>query len=112
MKKLNILELHRTINEKKSRKEESYEKVLEICHKKINLAAEQKRLKCMIQVPEYVCGYPLYDLNECLNYLLTCLKANGFLVNYYFPKVLYISWDFEEIKSMKKNPTGKLSIKI
>ena len=41
MKKLNILELHRTINEKKNRKAECYEKVLEICHKKINLAAEQ-----------------------------------------------------------------------
>ncbi len=112
MKKLNILELHRTINEKKNRKTECYDKVLEICHKKINLAAEQKRLRCMIQVPEYICGYPLYDLNDCLNYLLTSLKANGFLVNYYFPKVLYISWDFEEIKSMKVKSTGKFTLKI
>lgn len=99
MKRLNILELHRTINEKNNRKNECYDKVLEICHKKINMAANHRQLRCMIEVPEYVCGYPLYDLNNCIKYLLDSLKVNGFLVKYYFPKVLYVSWDFEEIKN-------------
>jgi hypothetical protein len=58
----------------------------------------------MLEVPEYVCGFPLYDLNSCIKYLIDSLKVNGFLVKYYFPKVLYISWDFEEIKNENKPP--------
>jgi hypothetical protein len=99
MKKLNILELHRTINEKNMKKTETYEKVLEICHRKITLGSQTKQLRCMFEVPEYVPGYPIFDLNSCIKYLLTTLKANGFLVTYYFPKILYISWDFDEIKA-------------
>lgn len=99
MKKLNILELHRTINEKNMRKTETYEKVLEICHRKITLGSQTKQLRCMFEVPEYVPGYPIFDLNSCIKFLLTTLKANGFLVTYYFPKILYISWDFDEIKA-------------
>ena len=105
MKRLNILELHRTINEKNNRKNECYDKVLEICHKKINMAPNLRQLRCMIEVPEYVCGYPLYDLNSCIKYLLDSLKVNGFLVKYYFPKVLYVSWDFDEIKNDGKPQT-------
>jgi len=102
MKKLNIFELHRAISEKNNRKIECYEKVLDICHKKIVVAAENKKLRIFIEVPEYVCGYPLYNINSCLKFILDSLKANGFLVKYYFPKILYISWDFEEIKGDNK----------
>ena len=125
MKKINIFELHRTINEKNQRKSECYEKVLEICHKKVTVAAENKKLRCMIQVPEYVYGYPLYNLNECIKFILKSMERNGFLVIYYFPKILYISWDFEEIKnkqvpclmkqstvSLNKKNSGKLSMSL
>jgi hypothetical protein len=101
MKKINIFELHRTIHEKNQRKEECYEKVLEYCHKKITIAAENKKLRCVIDVPEYMYGYPLYNLNDCINFIINHMQKNGFLVNYYFPKILYVSWDFEEIKKPK-----------
>lgn len=103
MKRLNILELHRTINEKNARKNECYDKVLEICHKKIMLATQHKQLKCFFQVPEYICGYPIFDLNNCIKYLLESLKVNGFLVKYFFPKYLYVSWDFDEIQKENNN---------
>lgn len=109
MKHLNILELHRTINAKKLRKEECFEKVLEICHKKISVAAENKKLRCVIDVPEYVVGFPIFDINECMTYIIKCLSNNGFLVKYYFPKTLYISWDYEEIKESKEG--GKADAK-
>lgn len=112
MKRLNILELHRTINEKNMRKTETYEKVLEICHRKITLGSQTKQLRCMFEVPEYIPGYPIFDLNSCIKFLLTTLKANGFLVKYYFPKILYISWDFDEIKNDSKpqQNIGQLSL--
>lgn len=108
MKKLNIFELHRTIHEKKQRKHECYEKVLEICHKKITIAAENKKLRCMIEVPEYIYGYPLYNLNDCINFIVNHMQKNGFLVTYYFPKILYVSWDFEEMKKPKSLSQGNM----
>ena len=98
MKRLNILELHRTINEKNERKNECYEKVLEICHKRIVMATEHRKMKYVFVVPEYIPGYPIYDLNLCIKHIIKSLETNGFLVTYVFPKYLYISWDFDEIK--------------
>jgi hypothetical protein len=97
-KRLNILELHRTINEKNDRKMECYEKVLEMCHRKIQIGAENKQLRCLFEVPEYIYGYPIYDLNNCIKYVIKSLQTNGFLAHYYFPKYIYVSWDFEEMK--------------
>ena len=102
MKKLNILDLHRAINEKKDRLAASFEKVLDMSHKKIMNNANQKKLNCYFEVPRFLFGYPLYDLNECIEFVQRMLKGNGFFVQYYFPNVLYISWDFDEIDRTKK----------
>lgn len=102
MKQLNILDLHRSINEKKNRTTECYEKVLDICHKRIQKSANSQQMRCLIEVPCLVFGYPIFDYNKCLEYVYKSLIKNGFIVKYYFPKHLYISWDFEEIEATKK----------
>ena len=102
MKKLNILDLHRSINEKKDRMTASFEKVLDLSHRKITSSANQKKLHCYFEVPSFLFGYPLYKLNECVDFVQKMLKSNGFLVEYYFPNILYISWDFDEIDNTKK----------
>ena len=56
---------------------------------------------CFFEVPEFVIGYPLYNINECVNYIHDKLTSNGFLVKYYFPNILYISWSEDEIKYEK-----------
>lgn len=130
MKQLNILDLHRSINEKKNKVNESYDKVLEICHKKIQTSADTQKVRCFIEVPAYVFGYPIFDYNKCVEHVYNSLIKNGFLVKYYFPKYLYISWDFEEINATKKatakktnalppskaslsyKPTGKLTLDL
>ena len=100
---LNIMDLHRSITEKKNRINESFEKVLKIIHKRIVSSADQRKLNCYIEVPSFVCGYPVYDYNMCIEYVYESLKKNGFYVKYYFPQYLYISWDFDEIKKGKKD---------
>lgn len=100
---LNIMDLHRSITEKKNRINESFEKVLKIIHKRIVSSADQRKLNCYVEVPSFVCGYPVYDFNMCIEYVYESLKKNGFYVKYYFPQYLYISWDFDEIKKEKTN---------
>jgi hypothetical protein len=106
MKQLNILDLHRSINEKKNRINECYDKVLEICHRKIQSAADTQQVRAFIEVPCYVVGYPIFDYNKCVEYVYNSLRKNGFLVKYYFPKNMYVSWDFSEIENNKKQKSG------
>lgn len=106
MNKLNILDLHRTIMEKKNRRCEAFEKVLSICHRRIKIAAENQLLKTLIAVPEFIVGYPIFNMNECLEYIIDSLKKNGLYVKYFFPNILYISWDYDEIDADNKSKSA------
>ncbi len=100
--RLNILELHRKLNKRNEKKSICYEKVLEICQKRILSQTDRDKMSCIFEFPEYIIGYPLFDLNECIKYCEKQLISNGFLVQYYFPNKFYISWDFDEIKKQKE----------
>lgn len=108
--RLNVSDLHRRINQKNEKKSLSYEKVMEICNKRIISCAEQNKLWCIYEFPEYVLGFPLFDLNACMEYCKRALMSNGFYVEYYFPNKFYISWDFDEIKRHKEEQRKKTPI--
>ncbi len=130
MKKLNILDLHKTINQKNHNQIKTYEKILERCYSRIQTSSNKKHLKCFFEVPDYMIGYPIYDLNNSITYIIDNLKSSGFIATYYFPRFIYISWDLEEIEEFKKQkinnikqqnsnlldfkykPSGKLSLNI
>jgi Family of unknown function (DUF5759) len=108
--RLNVLELHRKLNQRNEKKSICYEKVLEICNKRILAQTERDKTSCMFEFPEYVIGYPLFDLNMCIKYCERHLVANGFLVKYLFPNKFYISWDFDEIKKHKEEERKKIPL--
>jgi hypothetical protein len=104
--KLNIYDLYRNINDKKEKKNISYNEVLYKIHDKIKRTSEKERYKLVYEIPEVIFGLPSYDLNMCIAYIMKQLRSNGFLVKYYFPKILYISWDPREIRDYKKQKTN------
>lgn len=92
MKQLNIFELQNSINRKKEHRNSIYERVLNKCHIKIKTAANKELYETYFDVPNYVVGLPLYNINNCLNFIIEQLQSNGFKVIYNFPKLLHISW--------------------
>ena len=54
MKNLNIYELHEEINKKKNKRNQSFEHVLETCHRKIKTASTKELVKVFFDVPEFV----------------------------------------------------------
>lgn len=108
--RLNVLDLHRKINQKSEKKSVSYDRVLEICHKRIIAQADNMKLSCWFEFPEYIVGYPLFDLNACMEYCKKQLISNGFLVRFFFPNRFYISWDFDEIKQQKEEQRKKIPL--
>jgi hypothetical protein len=43
-------------------------------------------------MPEMVIGVPKYDYKDCTAYIIDKLRANGFVVRYTHPNLLFISW--------------------
>jgi hypothetical protein len=101
MYRLSIHDVQRRLHEKNEKKLLCYDKVLEICHKRILSSTDREKTHCYFEFPEYIIGFPLFDLNACMEHCKKHLTANGFLVRYHFPHKFYISWDIDEIKEHK-----------
>lgn len=109
-----ILYIMLTINDilakKKHREEKRHEVfniLLERCCKKIEQADNMKILYCVFEVPEFLFGYPLYNLNECVGYLLQELTKRGFQVQYIFPHTIIISWFVTVAPRIQNNQSKK-----
>jgi len=90
---VNIFDLYRDMNQKKMKKLTGYDGVLQKCYQRIKIAARVDQMKMFYEVPEFVLGLPIYDIHHCMAYMMHQLRQHGFIVTYYFPRILYISWD-------------------
>ena len=81
------------------------EKILEKCHRRIEINSEKKVTHCIFTIPKMVIGLPAYDQVKCAEYCIDKLKKNGFVVIYTYPNLIYISW--EHVPSAIKNPEVK-----
>jgi hypothetical protein len=89
---INIASLHETTKRREELKLKTFQKVLELCHNKIKLVAQTNSLICWFAVPEIVTGFPLYDIEECSEWLLDKLLGENLKVDYFKPGLFLISW--------------------
>jgi hypothetical protein len=101
MSQLNIHKLYESSRRKELSKFETFDKILKRCHNKITLYADNRKTECIYEVPEFIIGVPLYDINELKEYIISSLNKNGFILKQLPPNWIYISWDIENKK--KKN---------
>lgn len=69
-----------------------YEKVLGTCYRRIREHVIHDQFFCFYQVPEFIPGYPVFNMTECTFFLLRKLGQSGFTVNYIPPNVIHIRW--------------------
>jgi hypothetical protein len=102
MSSLNITDLYDTINNKNKVRMEKFDMILKRIHSRIKYNANLERTFCFFQIPEFIIGIPLYNVNDLRNYLINSLKKNGFTILYVEPNWLFINWDFSLMKKPKK----------
>lgn len=90
-------DLIKSFEKKQDRKKISFDVILNRCETFIKRHVMVHNLNCFFEIPEFVIGYPLYSLEECVRYIYEKLIHNGFYVKYYFPNILYISWNKDEV---------------
>lgn len=104
MKYLSIQDVARAISKKNERKTQCFDRILLQISSRIRQCVDINMFSCLYEVPEYVLGFPVYNLNECLTHIIGKLKSNGFYVDYYFPRVLHISWNHPQVPKLPNNP--------
>ena len=103
MSQIDMKELYSTINATTLKRMELYDSILKKCHSRILYNSGLQRTYCFYQIPEFVIGIPLYDINELRNYVMNSLKTNGFEILYVEPNWLFIYWNVKGAKSLTKN---------
>tara|TARA_B100000575_G_C23132282_1_gene656997 strand:+ start:1773 stop:2207 length:435 start_codon:yes stop_codon:yes gene_type:complete len=110
MSQLKMSELRSTIDRKNLMRLEIYDSVLVKCHKRIQYNSDLEKTYCFFQIPEFIIGVPIYNINEMKKYIMNSLKNNGFQLLYIDPNWLFIHWGHHAMNQLA-NTTLKKEIK-
>jgi len=89
-----------------------FDKILEICHRRIRTVASHGGLNTFFEIPGMLVGYPLYNIFESCDYVVKALRKNGLFVQILQPPhvgVLYISWDPKELAEASREASRSRS---
>jgi hypothetical protein len=104
-------ELNQFIYRRNLEKNVTFREILDLCMKKIKKCAYNRQYRCVYEVPEFILGSPLFDVNDAIRYVIDALKNEcGMYVRYFFPKLIYVSWDMDEVSGrlvMTPHPAGQ-----
>ena len=109
---LNIDELYERKKEVDTNRVILYNRLLTKIHHKIKISSRQRcdNEFCYFIMPEILIGFPNYNFEECLMYVISNLQDDGFLTKYVHPNLILISWrhwiPFHVREEIKKK-TGK-----
>jgi hypothetical protein len=110
--RINIDELYETKKKNNLTRVDIYNKLLIKIHNRIKISSRTKTNEnfCTYIMPEVLIGYPNYNLEECLVFIIDKLQTDGFLTRYIHPNLLMISWNHwvpSYVRDEIKKKTGK-----
>ena len=104
MSSLNINSLYETMYERNLKRYEKFDDILRRLHNRIKYNAKNEKTFCFFQIPEFIIGVPLYNIEDLKEYLMKSLQKDGFQYMYVDPNWLFVTW---ELKNSKKIPSPK-----
>ena len=107
MSSLNINNLYETMYERNLKRYEKFDGILQKIHNRIKYNAGKEKTYCFFQIPEFIIGTPLYNINDLKLYLIESLKKDGFQLMYIKPNWLFIAWELHAKKTPRKKKMKK-----
>ena len=93
MSDLNIKNFEQHLQAKQQKHRDTFCYVLEKCKNKMEIGLNRGHPGIYYEVPDFLIGKPLYKLNDCIKFIIFSLSERGFSIKFYFPRVLYVSWE-------------------
>ena len=98
-------DLRRDARFRERRRRETLEAVADGMYRKVRGMSDAGWTRTLYSVPAAVRGFPLYDRGECMDYLVSCLKDDGFVLEEFRPThTIYVSWDPDELRQQRRIP--------
>ena len=95
-----VYEIHKEQQTKENNRIILYNKILKQIFLKIKIAVETCVSSIFYKLPEYIIGYPIYNITECVFYIQNFLTSKGFEHKYCNYLVIFITWTPKD-KSLK-----------
>ena len=90
---LDINKLHKEIEKREERKYRVYQKILNKVHIRIiTVNKKSNDCYCFFVIPTVIFGVPMYNVENCVIFIMKDLTSRGFQVEYTHPNLLYINW--------------------
>jgi len=90
---ISINDLHKEIENRENKKIKIYKQMLEKCYKLIISTNKMNNNCCCIyKLSAITFGVPLYDVGECILYIMKDLNKRGFKIEHLPPNSIYIDW--------------------
>ena len=90
---ISIDDIKKIEKNRKEIKKEIYKKIYDSCSKKIKNAVELGHKQTIIRIPQYLMGYPTYDIEKAGTYIERQFVLGGFIVHKISVIDLYVSWN-------------------
>ena len=97
-KNINVRDIIRFQEERQREKMHIFDNVLKKVYKRIKNAVHKNDNFCIYIIPEFMLGTPIYNLQHCIKYIMINLQQNGFIVYYYKPNIISITWPVKDIQ--------------
>jgi hypothetical protein len=92
-------DLRRDARFREQRRRETLEAVADGMYRSVRGMSDAGWTRTLYTVPATVRGLPLYDRGECMDYLVSCLRDDGFLAEEFRQThTIYVSWDPDEAR--------------
>jgi hypothetical protein len=110
---MNLEELYEKRKKRDEKQAAIYRKVLSRAHDHIRREALKGGLPCTwFSVPPVVMGVPNYDQAGCIAYLLDQLQENKFVVRFYYPNHIFITWNHFVPKYVRDEIRQKTGVEL
>lgn len=86
---------------KRSVRKELYTRILTQICRKIDMNHALGNSQCVVQIPEYMFGFPTFDMSQITLYMHRQLVNLGYRTSIMNPGIMYVAWG----KKKKKAPT-------
>lgn len=106
---LTIDDINQYQKEKIKKQIKIYEKILGNCNRRVREYVMKDQRYTFYTIPEYMPGFPLYDITKCSYFLIKKLKENGFETKFIPPKTIYIHWSFPKKITHDSNKDNTMS---
>lgn len=99
---INIAKIKKIEESKRQIKKEIYKKIFEQFSRKIQVSVDASQKQTIVQVPNFLLGYPSYDVEKAGVYLKRQLELSGFQVTPISPIIFTVSWYTQKEKTQKE----------